>query len=517
MQNKSLTLTAANTLYLAAMLLVISLGAWLQSLSLAWGLIATEIFCILVPALVVLRRGKIPLASGAGLPVSNWKITVVSLVLGFGAWMVGVYIDHVMVSTFGLPQPQAGTWLPETWGQGLLWMVALAVFAPVCEEILFRGMIQPAYERYGRWLGVVVPSLMFAFFHMRLIGLPALIPIVFLLGYTYYRTRSLGASIALHFGNNFLAAVLAIASGLHPEWVPDLQTPTYGGFGLILVCTGLILLTRLTGKPVLERQPQPVKVWAWLALAAAVAVYAGMVSLSGEAQAVFKARPENLPALSLQAPTEIAAATYTYEMRNRMDEPVGQMICQVQPEAGGISLFCDATVQAFEFTQAQSYFKFDAFHRTITARWDAATLELQSARLVDEPGQQWQAERGSAGLTLSAANGAEAQPAVIPDGALLPFEMFFRLAYLPRGGPSAVQARVVSPSMWDETTQTSHVSQETVAIYILPPETLNLPAGEYPAVPAHIGAFLAAWYTQNEPSFPVKMSDEVFDYLLLAE
>lgn len=516
MQNRSLSLTAANALYLVAIVLVVSLGSWLQGLSFTWGLIATEIFCILVPVLVVLRRKKISLASGAGFSVPNWKLTVVSLFLGFGAWMVGVYIDQLMATTFGITQPPVNVALPNTGLQGLLWMLALAIFAPVCEEMLFRGMIQPAYERYGRWPGVVVPSLMFALFHMRLVGLLALIPISFLLGYTYYRTRSLGASMVLHFGNNFLAVLLAIASGLRPEWVPT-QTASYGGFGLILIFTGLILLTRLTRKPVLERQPQPVKIWAWLALAAAVVVYIGMVMLSGEAKLVFKPRLENLPALSLQAPPEVIPATYTYEMRNRIDEPVGQMICQVQAGSNEITLFCDATVQVFEFTQDQSYFKFAAFHRTVTASWDRATLELLSARVFDEPGQEWQAERSATGLALRAANNAEAQPVALTDGALLPFEMFFRLAYLPLENPQTVQAVVVSPSVWDENSRTSRVNQETMAVSILPAETLNLPAGDYTAVPVHIGSILAAWYTQDKPVFPVKMQDDVFNYLLLAE
>ncbi len=83
-------------------------------------------------------------------------------------------------------------------------VLALSVFtavvgAPIAEEFLFRGMLQPALQRwFNPWMGWVLAALFFGFAH----GSPPLIVPLFVLGlalgYVHNRARSIVAPITLH-------------------------------------------------------------------------------------------------------------------------------------------------------------------------------------------------------------------------------------------------------------------------------------------------------------------------------
>jgi membrane protease YdiL (CAAX protease family) len=88
------------------------------------------------------------------------------------------------------------------------WMVA-AIFAaaglliPFFEELFYRGLIQTSLLRTGSpALAIVITSLLFGMAHLASGNAPVNVPAVTVLslglGYVYYRTRSLWASVALH-------------------------------------------------------------------------------------------------------------------------------------------------------------------------------------------------------------------------------------------------------------------------------------------------------------------------------
>ena len=86
-------------------------------------------------------------------------------------------------------------------------------FVGLGEELLFRGLVQRDLTKAfgGKW-GVVLASLMFAVMHLTWRSVPELL-FVFLagliLGYLYYKTKSLVAPIVMHgTGNVILVAVM---------------------------------------------------------------------------------------------------------------------------------------------------------------------------------------------------------------------------------------------------------------------------------------------------------------------
>lgn len=92
---------------------------------------------------------------------------------------------------------------------GTLTMFTVIVLAPVFEEMLFRGIIQESASRfYGPLAGILVASTIFAIVHPN----PQQVINAFfsgvILGYIYYRTRSLIPVIAIHAMNNAIAYIL---------------------------------------------------------------------------------------------------------------------------------------------------------------------------------------------------------------------------------------------------------------------------------------------------------------------
>lgn len=81
--------------------------------------------------------------------------------------------------------------------------LAIIIGAPVFEEALFRGIILRGYLRKAPpWKGIVFSGLMFGALHVLPVHVFFASLVGFALGYVYYRTRSLGLVILIHFLNN---------------------------------------------------------------------------------------------------------------------------------------------------------------------------------------------------------------------------------------------------------------------------------------------------------------------------
>lgn len=93
--------------------------------------------------------------------------------------------------------------------------MAIAVFlsiwliAPICEEIVYRGLLWGAMERHGaaRWWAFGLTTLCFALAHFEFSRTPLLLVIAVPIGLARLYTGRLGASIIAHQVNNLLPAV----------------------------------------------------------------------------------------------------------------------------------------------------------------------------------------------------------------------------------------------------------------------------------------------------------------------
>ncbi len=81
----------------------------------------------------------------------------------------------------------------------LLFFLTAAVAAPLFEEYLFRGFLMPSLMRYfSAGQAIIVSGIIFAAAHLSLSELMPLAVLGSILGYVYYRTGNLRASMLLH-------------------------------------------------------------------------------------------------------------------------------------------------------------------------------------------------------------------------------------------------------------------------------------------------------------------------------
>lgn len=137
-------------------------------------------------------------------------------------WLTAI-VSNVLIGIFHTipesPLPPTGT----TSGL-LLQLLAGAVIIPIAEEAVFRGFAIRAWERTVGDSGAIVrSSLIFALAHviearggsveevgaLMVIGFVTRLPVAFLLGWLFVRTRSIWASLGLHVAFNAMLLLLA--------------------------------------------------------------------------------------------------------------------------------------------------------------------------------------------------------------------------------------------------------------------------------------------------------------------
>ncbi len=87
--------------------------------------------------------------------------------------------------------------------------LAVWLLAPLCEEILFRGLLWGALERLGagRWVAFGVTTVVFALAHLEFTRTPLLLVVAIPIGLARMVTGRLSAAIIAHQINNLLPAV----------------------------------------------------------------------------------------------------------------------------------------------------------------------------------------------------------------------------------------------------------------------------------------------------------------------
>lgn len=120
--------------------------------------------------------------------------------------------------------------------------LAMGVVAPLIEELMFRGRLQPALERrLGVWQGVLATAIIFAVAHLMAVKLPSMLLLGLVYGAAAALTGSIWAGVILHVANNSLAVLMLRDANSLPEdfWPLSLSLP-------VLVAALLACLLALT-------------------------------------------------------------------------------------------------------------------------------------------------------------------------------------------------------------------------------------------------------------------------------
>ncbi|NLN66355.1 MAG: CPBP family intramembrane metalloprotease [Clostridiaceae bacterium] len=193
--------------------LLLFIGTIVQKRNFTTGILITEFVIILLPPILLLwiRKYDIPRmlrlnrVSFLNLFIifsmmlfSLWIVTIINL---FNLWLLKTIFGRVLV-------PQ----LPLNENSVLINILLVGGSAGICEEVMFRGVIQRSFERFGAFLSIFITSLLFGLFHMDFQKLLGTFLLGMLIGFIVYRTNSLYAGMFAHFTNNTLAVLISSLS-----------------------------------------------------------------------------------------------------------------------------------------------------------------------------------------------------------------------------------------------------------------------------------------------------------------
>ncbi len=199
-------------------------------------LIISQVMFFLVPPLVLAwARGydiKKTFRLKAPRPLEVLLMLVISPVMVIAGFCAGFLALFGVKAVFGrvLITGDVG----EFMNQGVLVSLLLvAVLPAICEEFLFRGLIQRGMEGLGAGWSIFLSGLLFGLFHFDFQRLAAQTLIGLIAAYVTYRTGSIFNGMILHFMNNGLLTLMSnlatrASEGAQVQVVTDpFETPAF--------------------------------------------------------------------------------------------------------------------------------------------------------------------------------------------------------------------------------------------------------------------------------------------------
>ena len=168
---------------------------------------------VLLLIVLLIARGLPLRDTFAFRPASSWQR---ALSIGF-ATLVAAYalsfLEVALVSGAGREQGVPEFWDPTRIGPWAANLFAIAVFVPIFEESLCRGLGYALFELLGARLAVVITAVAFTLAHGVIVDIPVILATGIGLGYMRASTGSIFPCIALHgFFNGFGLVVAALVA-----------------------------------------------------------------------------------------------------------------------------------------------------------------------------------------------------------------------------------------------------------------------------------------------------------------
>ena len=134
----------------------------------------------------------------------------------------------------------------------------IGLFAPIAEEIIFRGLLLRMLLPYGKRFAILATAFLFGIFHGNIIQSPFAFVVGLVLGYVAVE-YSMGWGMVLHMINNMLVAdSLTRLSNLLPPWAGEL---IYAVLLLGSAIAAIIILVHKRKDIVAYRRENPMHPW----------------------------------------------------------------------------------------------------------------------------------------------------------------------------------------------------------------------------------------------------------------
>ena len=202
-------------LFSITIILFIFIGYRVQDREFYSGILITEFGLIMLPALLFLLISRFDLKSVLRLNGTRpLNFLVIFGIMLFAIPLAGLFnlLNLLLVnSIFGkiiiqqVPAANNGQEL-------LLNILVIAGSAGLCEEFLFRGVLQRGFERFSKVRAILLAAFLFSLTHMDFQKIFGTFLLGALIGFIVHRTNSLYSGIFAHFTNNALAVLISYIS-----------------------------------------------------------------------------------------------------------------------------------------------------------------------------------------------------------------------------------------------------------------------------------------------------------------
>jgi len=96
-----------------------------------------------------------------------------------------------------------------SWPLAIIVFLVVAFVAPICEEVVYRGLLWGALERrWGQWVALTVSTVVFALAHLELTRIPLLLVVAIPIALARLYSGGLLASIVAHQVTNLLPGIV---------------------------------------------------------------------------------------------------------------------------------------------------------------------------------------------------------------------------------------------------------------------------------------------------------------------
>lgn len=182
------------------------------------GNVLLEIVILGVQCLVIKKYSSSNIFRELGLSYS--RNSLINLIIGIGAGLICCALMYFSVFLMGIGFYEGSGFKFYSFNLvviSIFSVIIRAIFASVCEEVFFRGVLLKYLTKYkGKPFGIIVSSAIFALPHItRYKNYNEILSVLIMgivLGYIYIKTKSLYMSIGLHFAIDFFTSIAGTQS-----------------------------------------------------------------------------------------------------------------------------------------------------------------------------------------------------------------------------------------------------------------------------------------------------------------
>ncbi|HSM92074.1 MAG TPA: type II CAAX endopeptidase family protein [Anaeromyxobacteraceae bacterium] len=204
----------SGAVYALLLALLLPAGLFAQLADPLAGLLWTELFVFLVPAVVATAGANLDPRAWLRLRPPTTTSAGLAFLLGTSGWFLGSAVfaaaravaPREVVQRFDLGRLFEGSPAEQA-----AMVAAAAVVAPLCEELAFRGYLTSALlSRHRPALAIGGSALLFALLHLDPVRAPSILVLGVIYGWLSVRTGSIWPGVIAHATNNAIAAALAL-------------------------------------------------------------------------------------------------------------------------------------------------------------------------------------------------------------------------------------------------------------------------------------------------------------------